>query len=84
MFLKIRQATQVRGCTFEGNSAQFGGALVVLGATSFLVEECAFLFNRATKSGGAFYFDFTHPNATDYTACSKTSEGSMILVDLSK
>jgi hypothetical protein len=49
----------IRNCTFEGNSGSYGAAIGVnspdnLGITPRL-ENCHFISNRATVSGGAFH-----------------------------
>jgi hypothetical protein len=52
----FEQGTQgkVRECLFNGNMAEFGGALF-RGSTTGDVVGCVFLSNKASKIGGAIY-----------------------------
>ena len=47
---------EFHGCEFAGNTADKGGAVIVLGnTTSLRFDRCRFVGNRATRDGGAIY-----------------------------
>ena len=54
--LRVAQGTQgsVRDCLFNGNAADYGGA-VFRGSTTGDISDCVFVSNRASKIGGAVY-----------------------------
>ena len=47
--------SRVRRCTFENNSAQRGGAIVVYDRSGPEISHCMFVHNSATGGGGAIF-----------------------------
>jgi predicted outer membrane repeat protein len=52
--LNPARETVLRNCVFFGNSAQYGGALVI-SVTSAAIEQCTFAYNAAGPSGGILW-----------------------------
>ena len=48
-------SVDITGCTFEGNSAPYGGAIAAAKANVTIGEDTKFLNNTATSMGGAIY-----------------------------
>ncbi|GMH43759.1 hypothetical protein BSKO_11693 [Bryopsis sp. KO-2023] len=67
---------------FHGNTARWGGALMVLGQGLFVVRHSNFMKNGALY-GGVLFGDYEKLNSTGYTTCESSAEGSRISMESS-